>query len=140
MKSKFIVFLGFLAIIVIMMASCQSEEAVEFNRYYAAGSLIYRTHCQNCHGANGEGLLGLIPPLNDGAYLKTYRAQLPCSVKYGLKGKLTIGSRLFEGQMPANDLGPIDIAMVLTYVTNSFGNKTGIMSSNEVNVDLAKCQ
>jgi len=42
--------------------------------------------------------------------------------------------------MPANDFAPIDIAEVLTYVTNSFGNKMGTIPSEQVDDDLKRCK
>ncbi|WP_428331461.1 c-type cytochrome [Mucilaginibacter sp.] len=137
MKLKII---GIIGVIIIFIVSCQSEDQVEFARYYSNGSTIYQSHCQNCHGVKGEGLQGLIPPLTDTAYLKNNKTTLACSVNYGLKGKITILNRAFEGEMPANDLAPIDIAKVLTYVTNSFGNKMGIITLTQVNENLAKCK
>ncbi|TWI98229.1 cbb3-type cytochrome c oxidase subunit III [Mucilaginibacter frigoritolerans] len=142
MRSKFISFYSLLFVvgITLMMFSCGNEHSVEFDRYYSSGSLIYQTQCQNCHGANGEGLQGLIPPLTDSIYLKNNKSQLACSIKYGLKGKLTITGRQFEGAMPANDLSPMDLAKVITYITNSFGNKAGLANITQVQADLANCK
>jgi mono/diheme cytochrome c family protein len=126
--------------ITVTLFSCGDEHSVEFDRYYSSGSLIYQTQCQNCHGANGEGLQALIPPLTDSIYLKNNKKQLACSIKYGLKGKLTIAGRQFEGAMPANDLSPVDLANVITYVTNSFGNKAGLVNITEVQTNLANCK
>jgi mono/diheme cytochrome c family protein len=131
---------GILLMFSVLIVSCQSDEQLEFKRYYSAGSLVYQTHCQNCHGANGEGLQGLMPPLTDSLFLKTNKARLACFVKYGLKEKIALSKKLFEGEMPPNDLPPIEIANVLTYVTNSFGNKMGTINSDQVDVDLGKCR
>ncbi len=95
---------------------------------------------QNCHGQHGEGLQGLIPPLTDSIFLRNNIAALPCSIKFGLKGKVTIANRQFDGQMPPNDLASIEIAEVLTYVTNSFGSKAGIIAATQVDGDLATCK
>ncbi len=53
-----------------LIYSCQSDSTIEFKRYYSAGALVYQSHCQNCHGMNGEGLAALIPPLTDTSSLK----------------------------------------------------------------------
>lgn len=142
MKLNFISLCAFALLLVaaVTIVSCQDEQSVEFNRYYSLGNVVYQTHCQNCHGANGEGLQGLIPPLTDSIYLKNNRHQLACSVKYGLKGKLTIAGRSFEGVMPPNDLAPVDLAQVLTYVNNSFGNKAGIINITQIQTDLSSCK
>jgi len=140
MKLKVIVSIGFI-LLVMTIVSCQSEEQIEFDRYYTGGSLIYQTHCQNCHGAKGEGLAALIPPLTDPVFLKTNRAELSCITKNGLKGKITIAGRQFEGEMPGNvELAPIEIAKALTYITNSFGNKMGTINNQQVDRDLESCK
>ena len=127
------------AALAVLVISCQSEDQVEFNRYFSAGSAVYQVHCQNCHGAKGEGLQGLIPSLSDSAYLKSNKHQLACFVKNGLKGQINVSGKQFEGEMPPNDLAPVEIAQVLTYVTNSFGNKSATITTELANVDLAKC-
>lgn len=131
--------LAFLAIISVLF-SCQNEKQLEFDRYYSAGSLVYQQHCQNCHGAKGEGLQSLIPPLTDSVYLKNKRNSLACFVKFGLKEKITVSDKVFEGAMPANELAPIEIAEVLTYVTNSFGNKIGTINQDIVSLNLTNCK
>jgi len=125
--------------LILLIASCEDSSKIEFNRYYSNGSAVYQAHCQNCHGAKGEGLQGLIPPLMDSAYLKTNKSALACLIKNGIKGKITISNKQFEGEMPASGLAPVEIAQVLTYINNSFGNKLGTFTTESVNADLAKC-
>lgn len=125
------------ALVLILIWSCQNDSQMEFNRYYSAGNLVYISHCENCHSAKGEGLQGLIPPLTDGTFLKANQQKLPCIIKNGLKGKISLSGKTFEGEMPASDLTPLEIAQVLTYVTNSFGNKMKTITVEEVNA--AKC-
>lgn len=130
-----------LILLSVIIASCQSEEQQEFQRYYNGGKIIYEQKCQNCHSIKGEGLSNLIPPLTDAAYLKTNKATLACMVKYGIKETIiTVNGKSYEGAMPATDLAPVDIAKVLTYVTNSFGNKMGIITSAQIDKDLLKCK
>ena len=130
---------GFIcAILLLLIYSCQNDEQVEFNRYYSAGNEVYQAHCQNCHSAKGEGLNGLIPPLTDNAYLKANQQQLPCFLKNGLKGKITLAGKSFEGEMPASELSPLEIAQVLTYVTNSFGNKMKTITVEQVEAGACK--
>jgi len=124
----------------LLIISCENEESIEFKRYYSSGALVYQTHCQNCHGVNGEGLSALIPPLSDSLYLKNNKTTLPCFIKSGLKGVITISGKTFDDTMPANDLSPVEIAQVLTYVGNSFGNKLNIVNEQMVQDDLVKCK
>ncbi len=138
MKAGLII--GLIIVCITLIISCQNEDQIEFNRYYTSGSVIYQSKCQNCHGAKGEGLSALIPPLTDSVYLKTNKQALPCMVKNGLNGSINMTNKTFEGQMPANDLAPIELAEVLTYITNSFGNKMGAITAQQINADLSKCK
>ncbi|MDO3625146.1 cytochrome c [Mucilaginibacter sp. BT774] len=129
---------AFLAILFI--TACQSDESLEFKRYYSSGALVYQQHCQNCHGTKGEGLSALIPPLSDSTYLRKNILALPCYIKNGLKGQIIISGKTFEDVMPANDLSPVEISQVLTYIGNSFGNKLSTIDEQSVQKNLAGCK
>jgi mono/diheme cytochrome c family protein len=137
MKLKVITGIG---LIVIALVACNTDAELEFKRYYSSGSLIYQSRCQNCHGKNGEGLQALIPPLTDTAYLKANKKNLACIVKYGMKGTISLANKFYQGEMPPNDISPVEVAEVLTYVTNSFGNKMGTVTSEHVVEDLKGCR
>ncbi|MDR3695101.1 cytochrome c [Mucilaginibacter sp.] len=137
---KFKVLVGISLMMLILVISCQSDQSIEFARYYSSGSLLYQSHCQNCHGAKGEGLNALIPPLTDTVFIKNNIHMLACLVKNGLRGKITVHKRDFTEKMPPNDLAPIEIANVLTYVANSFGNKRGTIDVARVGTDLNNCR
>ncbi|RKR83244.1 cbb3-type cytochrome c oxidase subunit III [Mucilaginibacter gracilis] len=140
MKFKVIVIIGMFVTALAIISSCQGETELNFKRYYVNGSTVYQAHCQNCHGANGEGLGALIPPLTDSAYLKTNLHQLPCFVKNGLTGSITVHAKPYAQAMPPAELTAIELAEVLTYVGNSFGNKLGLLDVDMVTGDLAKCR
>ncbi|MFD0749382.1 c-type cytochrome [Mucilaginibacter calamicampi] len=131
---------GFLALFVVALIACQSDEELEFARYYSAGMVIYQSKCQNCHGSDGKGLAALIPALNNPAHLKANYSSLACLVKYGSKSSINPDGKTFGGEMPATDLPNVDIAKVLTYVTNSFGNKMGTINTQQVENNLKDCK
>ena len=131
---------GICLVIFAMIYSCQSDSSIEFDRYFSSGRLVYQNHCQNCHSAKGEGLAALIPALSDSIFLRSNRKNLVCIVNNGTKDKLTVAGKAFENQMPAAGLTPIEVAQVLTYITNSFGNKQGIYPVDDVNTQLTNCR
>lgn len=89
---------------------------------------------------NGEGLEALIPPLTDSIYLKTNRNKLACFIVYGLKDTIVVNDKTYDGIMPAEThLAPIEIAKLLTYVTNAFGGNQGIYELREVEKALKVC-
>ncbi len=140
MKQKLIVLAGVFTCIAIIVSSCQSEDEQMFNRYYASGSILYKAHCENCHGTNGEGLGALIPPLHDSAYMKKNIGKLACFVRNGISDTITVAGKSYNNKMPAQDnLSAIAVAEILTYVTNSFGNKTGIIDAPAVNASWKDC-
>lgn len=137
---KLSIITGLLALIICLAYSCQSEDQIEYMRYYTAGQDLYKTKCQNCHGAQGEGLAALIPPLTDTVYLRANNNKLACYVQNGLKLPILVKGKAFNGQMPPAGLSPIEIAQVLTYVKNSFGNNMGIYDVAQTNKHLGKCE
>lgn len=137
---KPILVMGAILSLIVLTVSCQNGKGIEFERYYTAGSVVFQNNCQNCHGADGAGLGALIPPLTDSAFLRKNKDFLPCIVNNGLKGKITVHQKEFDDRMPAIALSPVEIAEVLTYVTNSFGNKLGAINSQTVSADLNHCK
>lgn len=141
MRKIFLVFSFTLLVIAILLTSCINEENVKYTRYFTDGAQLYKTHCQNCHNANGEGLAMLIPPLTDTVYLRKNRNQLACIINYGLADTLKIHQKTYNFKMPANpNLAPIDLAKLLTFVTNSFGNQQGIYDVTEIENHLKNCR
>lgn len=121
----------------ILALSCQSNISIQTAQYAVNGQKLYIAHCQNCHGAQGEGLGKLYPPLTDFQYLNENRQQLPSIIKNGMKGKITINGQEYDDVMPANpSLTDIEIAYILTYITTHFGNSTETYTLEEVNKNL----
>ncbi len=125
---------------VLGLIACDSQDQLEYKRYYTSGKVIYQSKCQNCHGDNGQGLSALIPPLTDSVYLQANRHQLPCIIKYGLNKPIKVGGKAFLSQMPATNLAPVELAEVITYITNSYGNKMGVTTTLMAEDDLKGCK
>ena len=124
-----------------VLVSCQSESEIEYKRYYTIGKSVYQNQCKNCHAENGEGLGGLIPSLQKADYLSKNKIKLACMVQNGLQGLIVVNGKFYNGKMPAQtQLAPIEIAEVITYITNSFGNKQGVYGLEKVSLDLGKCE
>jgi mono/diheme cytochrome c family protein len=138
---KYIVKSIFLLSVLAIVISCQNQQQIDFQNYMSNGKDIYKTKCQNCHGENGEGLGQLAPPLTDSIFLKTNKARLACIIKNGANETLLIHGKEYKEKMPAfPELADIDVAQVMVYVTNSFGNKQGFVSYTEVSSQLQNCK
>ena len=64
-----------------------------------------------------------------------------CIVKNGIEGEIVVSGRTFNQPMPGlPDLTPIEVAEIVTYVSNSWGNEAGISSTRDVSIWLKKCE
>ena len=67
--------------------------------------------------------------------------KLACIIKNGQNEPIKINNIPFDGNMPGNPaLADIDIAQLIVYITNSFGNKQGFYSDQQVLKDLNNCK
>lgn len=129
-----------ITLIGLLAIACQSSEQIEYVRHYSGGKLLYQTHCQNCHGQQGEGLSALIPPLTDTSFIRQNKSMLSCYVKNGASGLMKVSGKLYDKTMPPSGLSNIEIAKVLTYIGNSFGNQIGLVNIEQVEADLERCK
>lgn len=103
--------------------------------------VLYRSQCQNCHQIDGTGFEKLIPPLTDTAYLRENRDRLPRIIRYGMNEPVRIHGQLYDQPMVPNEhLTEMEIAEILTYVTNAFGNSQEMFTIGEVRRALQSCQ
>jgi nitrite reductase (NO-forming) len=90
------------------------------------------TTCFACHMANGEGLPNVFPPLAKSDYLKADKERAVRIVTKGLSGPVTVNGKTYNNVMPPLPLDDHQVADVLTYVMNSFGNDGGTVSVADV--------
>jgi nitrite reductase (NO-forming) len=98
-----------------------------------AGRQLFDGNCSACHQTNGTGVPNAFPPLAKSSLLASDPRSAIGIVLQGLHGKLTVNGQEYNATMPpmghlAND----DIANILTYVLNSWGNPGGHISADEV--------
>jgi len=103
------------------------------------GEKIFATNCALCHQATGQGLAGAFPPLIDGAaFAAPEQLTAPLAERgFWKDGKIVLGTKehhldivmhgISGSAMQAFDkqLSDLDIAAVVTYERNSWGNHTG---------------
>lgn len=90
----------------------------------AKGKSVYANNCMNCHMEDGKGIANAFPPLAKSDYLKKPAKDLIAVVLKGQSGEVKVNGVVYNGNMPAQDyLTDEEIADVLNYVSNSWGNK-----------------
>jgi len=86
------------------------------------GALIYKDFCLQCHMAKGEGVPGSFPPLAQSDYLKNNLTKSIQAVKYGMRGPIMVNGEAYDGLMIAQGLDDEEVADVLNYILNNWGN------------------
>ena len=99
----------------------------------AKGKGVFMQTCFVCHQMEGQGIPAQIPPLANSDYLMSDKARSIRAVLQGMSGEITVNGKKYNGTMvPLNYLPDEDIANVMTYVRNSFGNSGDAVSIAEV--------
>jgi nitrite reductase (NO-forming) len=98
-----------------------------------AGQQVFASICQACHQADGKGIPAAIPPLAGSDFLMADKERAIRIVTHGLTGPVKVNGQTFNSVMPPQPtLSDADVANVLTYVRNSFGNHGEGVSPEEV--------
>jgi mono/diheme cytochrome c family protein len=97
------------------------------------GEKVYTKVCLSCHMADGGGVPHLNPPLAQTAYVLGDKAKIIGIVLHGMSDRIPIEDEYYSNNMAAHtDLTDQQIADVLTYVRNNFGNKASAVTAAEV--------
>ena len=96
------------------------------------GKRLFTSICAACHQPTGQGLPNVFPPLAGSDFLNADKNRAIKIVINGRQGELIVNGRRFNNSMPTFPLGDDDIANVLTFVYNSFGNAGLEVTPDEV--------
>ena len=93
------------------------DKELSMDELKSKGEAVYKANCLACHQANGQGIKGVFPAL-DGSPIATVKTRITEHIHQVIYGK---------NNMPAfgEQLSDTDIAAVVTYERNVWGNKTG---------------
>ncbi|MEO6884065.1 MAG: copper-containing nitrite reductase [Bacteroidia bacterium] len=96
------------------------------------GKIRFESTCAACHMFNAQGVPGSFPPLAGSNFLMPRQDKGIQILLHGLTGEVTVNGNKFNGVMPQLGLSDDEIANVLTYVRNNFGNKDGLVTAKMV--------
>lgn len=112
--------------------------SAEAKAQYSAGQKIYfrEGHCVTCHQPNGKGLDPAFPSIEKSEWVTGDTNRLIKLAMYGLMGPLEVNGKKYDGQVPMTPFGGMlkddEMAAVLTFVRNSFGNKADPVTAAQV--------
>jgi nitrite reductase (NO-forming) len=97
------------------------------------GKLVFMQTCAVCHQTNGQGLPQVFPPLARSDFLMADKARSIRIVLRGMSGPISVNGTTYDSVMPpVVQLTDEQVANVLTYVRNSWGNTGDAVSPDEV--------
>jgi nitrite reductase (NO-forming) len=98
-----------------------------------AGATLFNGTCSVCHQNDGQGIPGVFPPLAHSDFLSNDRKRVIGVPLNGLTGTVTVNGHQFNSVMPPmSQLNDDEIANILTYVLNTWGNPGGRVSAADV--------
>jgi nitrite reductase (NO-forming) len=98
-----------------------------------AGQARFTGTCSVCHQDNGQGIPNVFPPLAGSDFLMADKQRAVGIVLNGLTGKVTVNGNTFNSVMPPmSQLNDDELANILTYVRNTWGNTGEAVSADEV--------
>jgi mono/diheme cytochrome c family protein len=136
MKKKWIlvVFL-FVSIAVVQSQAGLADQKASIER----GKKVYNQYCVACHQADGGGVPRMNPPLSKTDYVNGDKTRLINIVLKGLNDPIEINGDEFSNPMASFAfLNDQQIADVLTFVRNNFGNKSTAIKASDVKLVRTK--
>ena len=104
------------------------------------GKKIYAEQCLACHQADGLGVQNMNPPLSKTKWVLGEKNALITIVLKGMNQEVEINGDTYHNVMPPHETTMTDqqIADVLTYIRNNFGNKASAIKEADVKAVRAK--
>jgi nitrite reductase (NO-forming) len=98
-----------------------------------AGKVLFQGTCSTCHQVDGKGVEGVFPPLAGSDFLMADKARSIGIVVNGLSGAVTVNGKEYASVMPPmSQLNDDEVANILTYVRNAWGNVGDVVTAAEV--------
>ncbi len=109
------------------------EEQDNLQKDQVAGNKVYNLYCGACHQRNGKGAAGRFPPLAGTDWVTGDKERLINLVINGLEGPIEVNGEPYNSIMPQHSfLKDEQVAEVLTYIRQNFGNSASAVTIEEV--------
>ncbi|SRR6266700_1290227 len=139
MKKILLLFLPVCMLIMAAQTKPKPKSSVPSKTTMANGKKVFDAQCLVCHQADGGGVPRMNPPLVNTSYVKGSKTKLIQIVLKGMNEEGDIDGQSYSNVMaPHPELTDQEIADVLTFVRNSFGNKGSVVTTAEVKLERSK--
>jgi mono/diheme cytochrome c family protein len=117
------IFLSFIFLGIIIFTSSFYQE-YDLAKSIERGKDVYTNYCMSCHLIDGNATPDVYPPLANADYLKKPGKELINVILEGQSGEVIVNGSKYDDEMPEQSyLSDDQIADVLNYIKNSWGNK-----------------
>jgi len=128
---KKVVFVSMCALLISSMSAIAQK--FDLKASITRGKEVYTAQCMSCHLEQGEGIESVYPPLAKSDYLMADKKRSIDQVLHGMTGQITVKGANYDGVMTGFEaLSDEEVSDVLNYIRNSFGNKGGAVTPEEV--------
>lgn len=115
-----------------------AEVAVVEVPLFERGAKVFKSQCAACHQASGLGVPGVYPPLAGSEWVTGHQEALARILINGMNGPVEVAGKSYNGNMPAFgpnglNLKPKEIAAVLTYIRQDWGNAASDVTEETMN-------
>ena len=89
---------------------------------------------------DGSGLAKLIPPLNPQGHIESITSNLPCIIKYGIEGPVTVDGTTYNQKMEGiKQLTDAEISNIINYMLSQWSGDKSVMLPQQVAKSLQGC-
>ncbi len=122
-------------------SNAANADANLLRKQFPRGAGLFRSTCQPCHGADGNGVRSLAPPLNKSEWVTGDKSKFIAIILHGLTGPVTVNNKVYQapeinGDMPGignnKDIVDEDLAQLSSFLRKSWSNDAEKISREEV--------
>ena len=114
----------------------EEKEALRLDRKVSSGEKVFAARCASCHQTNGLGITGQYPPLAGSKWVTSDPGLITNIILKGLKGEIVVKGEKYGTSaavnMAAVPINDREIANVVTYVRQAWGNEANEIFEDEV--------
>ena len=115
-------------------------------KQFVSGRQLYLTTCAGCHGSDGRGQPRFAPTLIGSDWVSGDERRLALILLHGMEGPIQVNGKRYDAPeilpvMPSHStMDDADIASILTYIRNEWGNAGGAVSRRTVGMTRVTSQ
>ncbi len=124
----------FIVLIILLIVAISSQSFYQNTPLAASiknGQSVYATYCMSCHMEDGNGVEGAFPSLVKTNHLND-KNKLVKIILQGMRGQTVVNGITYNGEMAGLNLTDQEVADVINFIRNSWGNKATAMKITEV--------